>query len=88
MWTVLKGPFAHKKTQENFERRVYQRGTRAYDTHPEVVELLVRHQMGGVGLRVVRWDRMALGVSGGVASDAENENGQVKEEIRKLGKKL
>ncbi|KAJ7916540.1 ribosomal protein S10 domain-containing protein [Mycena leptocephala] len=52
IWTVIRGPFAHKKSQENFERKVHRRGLKAYDADPAVVDLwfkyLRRHAMGGV----------------------------------------
>ncbi|KAF6752604.1 ribosomal protein S10 domain-containing protein, partial [Ephemerocybe angulata] len=66
MWTVPKSPFVHKSSQENFERRTHKRCVKAWDADPEVVERWVgylrRHAMGGVGVRVVRWERAALGV--------------------------
>ena len=66
LWTVLKGPFAHKKKQENFERKVHKRVIKAWDADPEVIERWVRylenHAMGGVGLRVIKWERAKVGV--------------------------
>jgi len=56
----------HKKSQENFERRVHKRGIKAWDADPEVVErwcsYLRHHAMGGVGMRVTKWERMPLGI--------------------------
>ncbi|KAI0321244.1 ribosomal protein S10 domain-containing protein [Amylostereum chailletii] len=66
LWTVLRGPFAHKKSQENFERRIHKRAIKAYDADPEVVDrwikYLERHSMAGVGMRIVRWHRVPVGV--------------------------
>ncbi|TFK71389.1 ribosomal protein S10 [Pluteus cervinus] len=66
LWTVLRSPFAHKKSQENFERRVHKRGIKAWDADPEVVARWVaylrQHAMGGVGMRITRWERMPLGI--------------------------
>ncbi|KAF9650374.1 ribosomal protein S10 [Thelephora ganbajun] len=66
LWTVLKGPFAHKKKQENFERKVHKRAIKAWDADPEVIERWVKylenHAMGGVGMRVIKWERTRVGV--------------------------
>ena len=66
LWTVLKGPFAHKKKQENFERKVHKRAIKAWDADPEVVDrwvkYLEKHTMGGVGMRVIKWERTEVGV--------------------------
>lgn len=66
LWTVLKGPFAHKKKQENFERKVHKRAIKAWDADPEVIERWVKylenHAMGGVGMRVIKWERARVGV--------------------------
>jgi len=56
LWTVPKGPFVHKKSQENFERRTHKRVIKVWDSNPEVVErwltFLRIHAMEGVGMRV------------------------------------
>ncbi|KAF7293147.1 DNA-directed RNA polymerase [Mycena chlorophos] len=56
MWTVIRSPFAGKKSQENFERKVHRRGIKAWDADPAVVDLwfryLRKHAMGGVGIRL------------------------------------
>lgn len=66
LWTVLRSPFAHKKSQENFDRRVHKRAIKAWDAHPDVVQRWVdylrKHAMPGVGMRVTTWQRMPLGV--------------------------
>jgi small subunit ribosomal protein S10 len=66
LWTVPRGPFAHKKSQENFERRVHARAIKAFDADAEVVDRWVRyieaHALPGVGMRVVRWHRLPVGI--------------------------
>lgn len=66
LWTVLRGPFAHKKSQENFERKTHKRVMKAWDADPEVVDMLVQyleqHIAPGVGLRTVKWRRAPVGV--------------------------
>jgi small subunit ribosomal protein S10 len=68
LWTVPRGPFAHKKSQENFERRVHARAIKAFDADAEVVDRWVRyieaHALPGVGMRVVRWHRLPVGIGG------------------------
>ncbi|KAI0919812.1 hypothetical protein AcV5_001780 [Taiwanofungus camphoratus] len=66
LWTVPRGPFAHKKSQENFERRVHKRVIKAWDADQEVVDRWIKyleeHAMAGVGIRVVRWHRAPVGI--------------------------
>jgi len=66
LWTVPKGPFIHKKTQENFERKEHKRAIKAWDADPEVVERWIKylesHALGGVGVRIIRWERAQIGV--------------------------
>jgi len=66
LWTVPRGPFVHKKSQENFERRTHKRAIKAWDTDPEVIDrwlaYLRKHALGGVGMRVIKWERAPLGV--------------------------
>ncbi|KAF5392328.1 hypothetical protein D9757_001366 [Collybiopsis confluens] len=66
LWTVLRSPFAHKKSQENFERKTHKRMIKAWDADPKVidrwVQYLEKHSMGGVGIRVTKWERLPLGI--------------------------
>ncbi|KAI0245829.1 ribosomal protein S10 domain-containing protein, partial [Lactifluus subvellereus] len=66
LWTVPGGPFAHKKSQENFERRVHMRTIKAFDADAEVVDRWVRyleaHVLPGVGMHVMRWHRLPIGI--------------------------
>ncbi|KZO97400.1 hypothetical protein CALVIDRAFT_461179, partial [Calocera viscosa TUFC12733] len=61
LWTVIKGPFVHKKAQENFVRLTRKRAITVLDTNPQVIEMyfsyLHAHALSGVGTRTVRWDR-------------------------------
>lgn len=91
LWTVIKGPFAHKKTQENFERRVHKRAIKAWDAHPEVVDLwaayLRRHAMGGVGMRVVKWTRAPVGVGQQMMERARKRMSK-EDKVRKMGEEI
>ncbi|KAJ3514258.1 hypothetical protein NLJ89_g2477 [Agrocybe chaxingu] len=94
LWTVLRSPFAHKKSQENFERRVHKRAIKAWDADPEVVERWVRylraHALAGVGMRVTTWDRVPLGIGSAVVRGHERYNPAVdaSKRIKQLGKKI
>ncbi|KAG4304060.1 hypothetical protein PORY_002583 [Pneumocystis oryctolagi] len=54
-WTVPRGPFAHSKSKENFERITYKRLITIRDGHPRVVDIwlayLAKHIMKGVGMK-------------------------------------
>ena len=96
LWTVLKGPFAHKKKQENFERKVHKRVIKAWDADPEVVDRWVKylesHTMGGVGMRVIKWERTQVGVG---KHRLEHVKGQMRlgsatssDKVKALGEKI
>jgi len=65
LYTVLRSPFAHKKSQENFVRITHKRAIKLWDANPEVVDRFVAYlrenMLGGVGMRVVRWYRLPVG---------------------------
>ncbi|KAJ7584859.1 ribosomal protein S10 domain-containing protein [Mycena floridula] len=89
MWTVIKSPFAYKKSQENFERKVHKRVIKAWDADPDVVDAwlryLRRHNMGGVGMRAVKWERIPVGFG---AELAPSKQVGTKEQIQTLGQKI
>jgi small subunit ribosomal protein S10 len=96
LWTVLRSPFVHKKSQENFERRVHKRAIKAWDADPEVIDrwfkYLRRHAMGGVGMRTTKWERMPLGVGQArlahVMDRLETPVSSNVEKIKALGNKI
>lgn len=53
--TVLKSPFVHKKSMENFTRITHKRTIKIYDTDPDVLDLFLRYlkrnAVGGVGIK-------------------------------------
>ena len=96
LWTVPRGPFVHKKAQENFERRVHARAIKAFDADAEVVDRWVRYveanSVPGVGMRVVRWHRLPVGVG---RSHLQSVVGRMrlgrptnKEKVKELGDKI
>ncbi|KAG5513199.1 hypothetical protein PMAC_001569 [Pneumocystis sp. 'macacae'] len=54
-WTVPRGPFAHSKSKENFERITYKRLITIKDGHYRVIDTwlayLAKHIMSGVGMK-------------------------------------
>lgn len=54
-WTVIRSPFAHAKSKENFERHTHKRLIRVWDTNPEVVQIwlsyISKYAITGVGMK-------------------------------------
>ncbi|TFY83208.1 hypothetical protein EWM64_g798 [Hericium alpestre] len=96
LWTVPRGPFVHKKSQENFERKVHKRAVKAFDADAEVVDrwikYLERHALAGVGIRVVRWHRVPVGVGRKQLESAVSrmrlEGPTDKEKVKALGQQI
>ncbi|KAF9466685.1 hypothetical protein BDZ94DRAFT_1319209 [Collybia nuda] len=96
LWTVLRSPFVHKKSQENFERRVHKRAIKAWDADPEVIDrwfrYLRRHALGGVGMRTTKWERMPLGIGRTQLEDVMDRlqapTTPNSEKIKALGRKI
>lgn len=74
LWTVIRGPFAHKKSQENFQRLTHKRLVKAWDADPAVVDMFVqyleKHLIPGIGMRAVQWKRASVGVGKKTLEDA------------------
>ncbi|QHS72260.1 mitochondrial 37S ribosomal protein uS10m [Saccharomyces paradoxus] len=66
-WTVIKSPFVHAKSKENFERHTHKRLIRAWDTNPEVLQLLIsyitKHSMAGVGMKCNFFQKSEISVN-------------------------
>ena len=67
-WTVPRGNFVHKKSQENFERITLRRLIQIKDGHLETVEIwlafLRKHAYYGVGMKANVWEHESLGQCG------------------------
>jgi len=65
-WTIPKGPFVHKKSQENFERKTHKRLLTFKDANKNIIDgllsYLTKNCPPGVGMRVTRWEWEDLGV--------------------------
>lgn len=63
-WTVIRAPFVHAKSKENFERHTHKRLIRAWDADAEQVSFLVsyvaRHALAGVGLKCSLYQRCTV----------------------------
>jgi small subunit ribosomal protein S10 len=96
LWTVLRSPFVHKKSQENFERKTHKRAIKAWDADPEVVHRWITYlranAMPGVGLKVTTWERLPLDGTASTTNDnlitAQNIATQAPQKIKALGKKI
>ncbi|KAI5285675.1 mitochondrial 37S ribosomal protein rsm10 [Ascosphaera aggregata] len=66
-WTVIRSNFAHKKSQENFERITHRRLIQIQDGHVEAVQawlaFLRKHAFHGVGMKANVWEFSDLGIS-------------------------
>lgn len=64
-WTVPRGNFVHKKSQENFERITLRRLVQIKDGHPETIKIwlafLRKHAYYGVGMKANVWEHEKLG---------------------------
>jgi ribosomal protein S10 len=58
--TVLRSPFVHKKSMENWERRTYKRVVKVWDCRSDVLAgwlaYVERNAVAGVGMRITRWE--------------------------------
>ncbi|KAK0461426.1 ribosomal protein S10 domain-containing protein [Desarmillaria tabescens] len=92
MWTVPRSPFAYKKSQENFERKVHKRMIKAWDADEEVVRrwilYLQRHNMGGVGMRTTVWERLPLGLGRIESTRGTVQVTEAGAKIKQLGEKI
>lgn len=65
LYTVIKGPFVHKKAQENFQRKTHRRVIKIFDADKEIIDLWLRYlrknSIGGVGMKAQIWERVEFG---------------------------
>lgn len=65
-WTLLRGPFIHKKRPENFERITMRRLIQIKDGHADSVQawlaFLRKHAFHGVGMKANVWEHASLGM--------------------------
>jgi ribosomal protein S10 len=75
--TVLRGPFVHKKSQENWERKTHKRAIKVWDCDPALLKgwlaYLERHGVEGVGMRITRWEWVSMDHLEGEAKPGEGQ---------------
>ncbi|WFD36600.1 hypothetical protein MCUN1_003483 [Malassezia cuniculi] len=91
LWTVPRGPFVHKKSQENFWRRTHHKVIKVYDANDAVVDrwlhFLRIHEMPGIASKVELFRSYPLGVGAhmaGADEGAEAADPSHKDEIRRI----
>lgn len=73
---------------------MHKRAIKAWDADPEVVEQWIKyirlHGMGGVGIKVTRWEHLPIGVGRTMLEGVELELDKTlpAEEIKELGEKI
>lgn len=76
--TVIKGPFAHKKSQENFVRKTHKRAIKVFDAERDVLDLWLRYlrknAMGGVAMKAYVHEYAEFGFA---AAEAQNLEGML-----------
>ncbi|CAM0142126.1 mitochondrial 37S ribosomal protein rsm10 [Umbelopsis sp. WA50703] len=90
-WTVIKSPFVHKKSQENFERKTHKRLLQIKDTHPEVVQrwlhYLKMNAPAGIGMRATTWEFENVGVGKSMVEKAKRRQRTAPTEVNEANVK-
>ncbi|KAK0099676.1 mitochondrial 37S ribosomal protein rsm10 [Cadophora gregata] len=80
-WTVPRGSFIHKKSQENFERRTLRRLIQIRDGEAEAQELwlafLRKHAYYGVGMKANVWEFSSIDVGKDMDAQMEKMRGEL-----------
>jgi small subunit ribosomal protein S10 len=88
LYTVLRSPFVHKKSQENFLRITHKRAVKLWDANPEVVDrfaaYLRENMLGGVGMRVTRWYRLPVGFGQHMVPDRKTQKREPATHLEKV----
>jgi small subunit ribosomal protein S10 len=88
-WTVPRGPFVHKKSQENFERKTLRRLIQIQDGHPEVVQAwlayLEKRAYYGIGMKANVWEWEEFDVAKKMDGNAEVVAEQTEETSSQFG---
>jgi len=88
-WTVPRGNFVHKKSQENFERVTVRRLVQIQDGHPETVALwlayIQKNRYYGVGMKANVFEHGGLEVGKDMDAEAENIERALGEKLSLLG---
>ncbi|KAH3660518.1 hypothetical protein OGAPHI_007104 [Ogataea philodendri] len=75
-WTVIKSPFVHAKTKENFERHTHGRKIKIWDADNEVIDIMLsvlqKHSMWGVGMKCNMYVQEPLGMGKAMQKLSDN----------------
>ncbi|GMK57075.1 hypothetical protein CspeluHIS016_0309150 [Cutaneotrichosporon spelunceum] len=73
--TVIKGPFVHKKSQENFVRKTHKRAIKVFDAERDTLDLWLRYirknAMGGVAMKAYVHEYAEFGFGAAEKADLE-----------------
>ncbi|KAI5302364.1 hypothetical protein KEM56_000750 [Ascosphaera pollenicola] len=88
-WTVIRSNFAHKKSQENFERLTHRRLIQIQDGDVEVVQawlaFLRKHAFHGVGMKANIWEFSSLDVGKLMADNSDKARQSVSSDLDGFG---
>ncbi|EFR03320.1 hypothetical protein MGYG_09120 [Nannizzia gypsea CBS 118893] len=88
-WTVIRSPFVHKKSKENFERITCRRLIQLQDGHPEAVQawlsFLRKHAFHGVGMKANVFEHTSLDVGKEMDTAAKSFEKALDEELVHFG---
>ncbi|KAM0704942.1 hypothetical protein Q7P35_007729 [Cladosporium inversicolor] len=88
-WTVPRGNFVHKKSQENFERVTVRRLVQIQDGHPETVALwlayIQKNRYYGVGMKANVFEHGGLEVGKSIDAEAKKIAEAVGEQLALIG---
>lgn len=88
-WTMPRSNFAHKKSQENFERITRRRAIQIMDGHKDVVQIwlayLRRHQFYGVGMKADVWEFESMDVAATMDAQFQELEKELDEKLSMFG---
>ena len=88
-WTMPRSNFAHKKSQENFERITRRRAIQILDGHKDVVQIwlayLRKHQFYGVGMKADVWEFEGMDVAASMDAQFQEVEKELDEKLSMFG---
>lgn len=88
-WTMPRSNFAHKKSQENFERITRRRAIQILDGHEDVVQIwlayLRKHQFYGVGMKADVWEFEGMEVAASMDAQFQEVEKELDEKLSMFG---
>ena len=88
-WTMPRSNFAHKKSQENFERITRRRAIQILDGHKDVVQIWLayirKHQFYGVGMKADVWEFEGMDVAASMDAQFQEVEKELDEKLSMFG---